>query len=157
VDELIDKRDVSVTPYVVLVAASMMTILMASLALYQLAEVDLGSNAGTLTTLASTIVGLGWFSYKIDRPMFVRERLWFASGVMLVNAILPATFVTIAVIVTGLPLNLQSVDDLFLGGNGHLFEAGILFVMTFTLLITFAQAYFFAWILTRKLPRKRFE
>src|SRR5262245_52491655 len=106
----------SATPvmrYVLAVLAAMIAIILAILPLVYVFDFTPPSSSGQFTTLVSTVVGVSWFARRLNRPMVNSERLWFASGVTLVNAVVPGLYAAIALLIVGLPLNLESIDLVF--------------------------------------------
>lgn len=140
--------------YVLIVGLSMIALIVALTCVAYYFDVELPSSSGTSVTLVTTMIGLIMFARKVDRPMERVERLWFAAGVTLVNAVVPLLFVIFSLWLAGLPLNLQSFDLLYGGGKGYLIEPGLAWLMVFIFALIFAQSYFFGWLITRKLPRK---
>jgi hypothetical protein len=143
---------VPVTRYVLAVAAVMVVILVFTLGIIYLFDPEIPSGAGTIKTMVAIIAGVSWFSQKVNRPMMVGERLRFAAGVALVNVVIPAGYFLVALLLVGLPLSIEGVDQIF-GGSGFLTGGILTFFAAFAAVVSFAQAYFFAWMLTRKLPK----
>ena len=144
---------VSMTRYVLAVLAAMIAIILIVLGLIYAFDITPPTSSGQITTLVSTMIGVMWFSRRVNRPMMNEERLWFATGVTAVNAVVPLLYVIISLLIVGLPISIESVDLFFGDGKGFLLETALAWLMTFILALTFAQAYFFSWLLTRKLPR----
>ena len=144
---------VPVGRYVLTVFAAMVAIILLTLTAIYAFDFTPPNSTGLVTTLVSTIIGVSLFARRIDRPMMNQERLRFAGGVTIINAVVPALFIMISLLIAGLPLSLEGVDLAFGGGQGILQEPSLAGLMLFVLALTFVQAYFFAWLLTRKLPR----
>jgi hypothetical protein len=115
---------------------------------------ELPDNSGSLTTLISTMAGAIWFRRKTNRPMLTSERLLYATGLTLLNAVIPIVMVVAALAWFGTPMSLAGFDLLFGGGEGYLLEPAFAGLMFFILVLVFFQAFFFGWLLTRN-PRKR--
>lgn len=117
---------------------------------------DFPSN-GTAATICAVGAGIAWYAYKLNRPMQRRELILFAVGTALADLALSLLIIIGPILWIGESLSLQNID-LILGGDGAtLTQQDILplgFVMMFSTLMTFVTAIVFAWIITRKLPRR---
>lgn len=148
------ENSVAMTPYVLIVGATKFLIAMGALALANIAGVNIGSGSSGLS-IATIIPGVGWFAYRVDRPMVQGERLRFALGVMLVDIVLSVITVLLILVLSGLPLSPKGVDLALFGGKDFTFDPLLILVFGFSSAATFAAAYLFGWTLTRKLPRRR--
>lgn len=110
-------------------------------------------SAGTITGLISTLAGVGWFAWKVNRRMLHSERLRFAFGVVVVNVVVSISYFAALLLWAGLPVSPAGADIAFGDGKGYLLEADFAWFLVFGLALVFAQAYFFAWLLTRKLTK----
>jgi hypothetical protein len=115
-------------------------------------------NLGTPVSFLSAGVAVGWYSHRVNRPMQRGELVRFASGAALVDLALSCVVLLGPIIWVGEPLSLRNVD-LVLGGNGtQLTPEDLIWLgglAVFVTLMTFVLSLFVAWLITRKLPRRR--
>jgi hypothetical protein len=78
------------------------------------------------------------------------ERLQFAMGVTIVNAVLPIAFMGVLLMIAGLPVSPHSYDLALAGGHGDLFQPFVAWLFLFILALVFIQAYFGGWLWTRQ-------
>lgn len=113
-------------------------------------------NLSTPVTILAIGTGLGWYSSRVNRSMRGSEMLLFASGTALVDLLFSVLMVVLPILWVGESLSRQNLD-LASGGDGTGLtgdDIGPLgFLMLFIVVLNFGMAYFFAWLMTRKLPR----
>ena len=112
--------------------------------------IALPNSFGAVVTVLSTMAGARWFRSKLNRPMSNRERLGFAIGVTLVNALIPVGFIAVLLVFAGLPVNPESYDLVLAGGRGDLFQPFVAWIVVFILSLVFLQAYFVGWFSGRR-------
>lgn len=112
--------------------------------------IALPNSFGTVVTVLSTMAGARWFRSKLNRSMSNRERFGFATGVTLVNALIPVGFIAVLLVFAGLPVNPESYDLVLAGGHGDLFQPFVAWIVIFILSLVFVQAYFVGWFSTRQ-------
>lgn len=87
-----------------------------------------------------------------------KEIILFASGVAVSDVFLSFAWLIGVIWISGQPLSLEGADAALFEGTGSLLQsdvlAGMLFVMVFATIMTFVLSAFFAWLMTRKLPKK---
>lgn len=142
-------QPVSMARYVVIAAIAFAAVMLAMWALIYLIDFDLGNSAGYITTLASIICGIAAFGRKEKRPMLSSERLWFSLGMVLINFLAPLLLIIAMLLFYDLPVSIGGANMLF-GANGSLTVGVFLGFGGFMLGLTFLEAYFFAWLLSRK-------
>jgi len=112
----------------------------------------------TSITIVAVGVALFWYSKVINRPMQRKEIILFASGVAVSDVFLSFAWLIGVIWISGQPLSLEGADAALFEGTGSLLQsdvlAGMLFVMVFATIMTFVLSAFFAWLMTRKLPKK---
>lgn len=142
-------QPVSMLRYVVIAAIAFAAVILAIWALIYLIDFDLGNSAGYITILASIICGIAAFGRKEKRAMLSNERLWFSLGMVLINFLAPLLLIIAMLLFYDLPVSIGGADMLF-GTNGSLTVSVLLAISGFMLVLTFLEAYFLAWILSRK-------
>jgi hypothetical protein len=141
---------VSMMRYVVMAALVMIVIILAAFGVIYLTEFDPGNSVGNLTTLISTLIAIGMFGRRENRPMFASERLWFSFGIVLINILVPIVALISLLLINGLPVSFVGADILLGGGQGFLTLGVWIGIVVFVLVFVFLQAYFFCWLLSRK-------
>lgn len=136
-----------------IVAATMVAIGTACAAAVLEFGFDPPNSFGGITTVVSILVGAGWFRSTMHRAMSKRERLGFATGVALLNAIVPLASIAALLLWTGLPLSIASFDQVLEGGKGTLLQSTFAWLMLFVIGVVFVGAYFAAG----RVPRKQRE
>ena len=105
--------------------------------------------------------GMLWYCKAVNRPMQKGEILRFALGSIIADLALSVCWFLFVTWLSDQPLSLQGVDAAVFDGSGILLNQddliGLLIVISFALLMTFFMAAFFAWLMTRKLPREETE
>lgn len=145
--------DIPMTPYILIVAASKILVGGSAFLLSQFLGWNIGpANSGI--AIATIFVGAGWFAHRANRPMTKRERLRFAAGVTLVDAILSIAIVLMLAWLAGLPLTSEQIALAFSHGTSHTIDWGLYAVLFIGSAIVFAAAYYIGWATTRKLPKK---
>ncbi len=113
-------------------------------------------NVSTFVTLASALVGLAWYSHKINRPMLKSELLRFAFGITITDILLSVTLIVTLILWQEEALSLQNVG-LMLGFDEAGFATSDLVVIgflgIFSSLFTFVLTYIIARLITKRLPR----
>ena len=113
-------------------------------------------SSSTPVSILAIGAGVGWYSYRVNRPMQRVELLRFASGFALVDVILSLLVLIGPILWVGESLSMRHVD-LILGGDGTTLSSQDLPLLgalaIFTTIVEFGLGYFFAWIMTKKLPR----
>ena len=142
-------QPVPMSRYVVTAAIAFAAVVLVMWALIYLIDFDLGSSAGYITTLVSIVCGIAAFGRKEKRPMLSSERLWFSLGMVLINFLAPLLLIIVMLLYYDLPVSIAGADMLF-GTNGSLTAGSLLGISAFMLGLTFLEAYFFAWLLSRK-------
>lgn len=145
----------SMTPFVLVTAA--VTILggLAMAALVCWFDFELGGSSGNIATMMGIIVGISIFARSANRPMIRKERLRFATGAMLVNLFLPIPVFLGMSVYFGIAPNLEGLNFLLSRGERTdiLSPTILMALFAFAGLLTFAEAYLFGWIMTRRLPK----
>lgn len=142
-------QPVSMSRYVVISAIAFAAAMLVMWALIYLIDFDLGNSAGYITTFVSIACGIMAFGRKEKRPMLSSERLWFSLGMVLINFLAPLLLILVMLLLYDLPVSIAGADMLF-GGGGSLTAGAFLGIGGFMLVLTFLEAYFFAWLLSRK-------
>jgi hypothetical protein len=145
--------DHAVVKSVLIVAGIFLGTEIAVAAVSYLSGITLPSSVGVVVTVVSTMAGVRWFRHKYERPMSNPERLGFATGVTVVNCIIPVGLLSVLMAIAGLPINADSFDLVITGGHGYLFQPFVAWLALFILGLVFLQAYFVAWFLTRERAR----
>ncbi len=146
---------VSMTPFVLATAAVTIVCGIAMAALVHWFDFELGGSSGNIVTMIGIIIGASIFALSANRPMSRKERLRFAMGAMLVNLILPIPVFLGMSVYFGIAPNMEGVNLLMSGGEStDILSPTILTALfAFVGLLTFAEAYLFGWIMTRRLPK----
>lgn len=117
-------------------------------------------DVGTPVSFLSAGVAVGWYSYRVNRPMQRGELIRFASGAALVDLALSCLILVGPILWAGEPISLRNLD-LVMGGDGTGLTSEDLLALgglaAFVTLMTFLLSLFVAWLMTRKLPRVRRE
>ena len=145
--------DHAIVKSVLIVAIVFLSVEMAVAAASYVFGLVLPGALGAVVTVVSTLAGARWFTRKHDRSMSNVERLGFATGVTLVNSIIPVGFVAVLLMIAGLPVSADSFDLVIAGGHGYLFQPFVAWLAIFILTLVFLQAYFVAWFSTRQRAR----
>ena len=156
-DEIHQKTSTSVTRYVLVVLAVKTLIGVSFGAFSYLTEYDM-PNLSSPVNIVAVGLGLLWYSKVVNEPMAISEILWFASGVALVDLALSFLWLILLTWMSGQPLTLNGAELAVFGKAGTLTNRAdqivILSLIMFSVLMTFGLAAFFAWLMTRKLPKK---
>lgn len=148
--------DNSPTSMVRFVAAFLAVKVLAGLgaALYTYATGTEPPITSTPITIAAVGVAMLWFSKVKNRPMSGLEIMKFSGGTTLADILLSIAWFVGMIWMVGAPLSWQGVA-IVMGGNGDGQTAKE--AMTIGLVVGSIQVFglsaFFAWLMTRKLPR----
>ena len=119
-------------------------------------EKELGNIATPVNILAMG-VGLGWYAKSINMPMMRKQIFLFAAGTCIADLFISLLWLVVVIWLSNQPFSIAGIDAAIFDSSGIIFNRGdqfaILFLMIFSLLMTFVLAAFFAWLITRKLPR----
>ena len=151
---------VSVTKFV-LAGLIVKVLLMVGVVVYvayaEVEPIDFSTPANILAIGA----GMLWYCKAVNRPMQKGEILRFALGTIIADLALSVSWFLLVTWLSDQPLSLQGVDAAVFDGSGILLSQDdlieLLIVTSFALLMTFFSAAFFAWLMTRKLPREETE
>ncbi len=118
-------------------------------------------NISTPVSILAIGIGLFWYIKTVNRPMTKSEILHFAVGTAAVDLVLSMAWVILVIWISDQPLTLEGVDNAVFDGSKLLLnqndQAALFSIVVISLLMTAFLAGFFAWLMTRKLPRKEAE
>lgn len=104
--------------------------------------------------IAAIGVALLWYSKVANRPISVPEALAFSLGNTLVDIGMSAAWILVMVWAVSAPFSWAGVDIALGGkGDGRSAQFALLVGLVLGSLQVFALSAFFAWLITRKLPR----
>jgi hypothetical protein len=152
-----NEKEVSVIRYV-LAGAGLKLTLGLSAGLYNLLSGREPPNFSNASTILAVCAGIAWYSRRINRPMKPIELFRFALGTMLIDIVLSGIWLLAMLFVAGAPFSVEGIDSAVFDGSGVVLnsdgQVAMILLMVFSSLLTFALSGFFAWLLTRKLPKK---
>ena len=114
-------------------------------------------NLSTPANIVCTALSISWFIKRENQPLAVVEIFNFSIGTVLADFILSFTWVAAMMWLSSVPISWEGLDAAVFGGGGNIetTKEAVYIGGAIGSLQVFLISASFAWLLTRKLPKRQ--